>query len=210
MSWEFQTGKDPRMSWEFPELVLEADSGSGASQIQEKRILQRVECTPRKLGMAGNSQEFLGNGSEIQGLIPLGILLGALGRSQGLFQAVGIGIRVEGRAGKEFSRLDSGSKHSGKIQGRSRRDECLMWKRRRRKPEPFHKLWMRKLLETALEKLGKHKPREAPALDPNCPPKTPEVLEALGASPSGIQEFLGKSRENGWDNDPKVHQGREN
>lgn len=173
--------------------MLEADFGSGASQIWEKRILQRVECTPAKLGMVGNSQEFLGGGSEIQGLIPLGIPLGSFGRSQGLFPALGIGIRVEGRSGKEFSKLDSGSKHPGKIRGRSRWDEFLIWKRRRQKLELFHKLWMRKLLEMILKELGSHKTGETPVLDPS---KFPEFLEALAALPSRIQEFLGKSRGN--------------
>lgn len=146
--------------------------------------------------MVGKSQEFLGSGSEIQGLIPLGIQLGSFGRSQGLFPALGIGIRVEGRIGKEFSKPDLGSKHPRKIRGRSDRDEFLIWKRRRQKPELFHKLWMRKLLETILKKLGNHRTRETPALDPHCPSKFPEFLEALAAFPSGIQEFLGKSRGN--------------
>lgn len=94
---------------------------------------------------------------------------------------------MEGRIGMEFSRLDLGSKHPGKTRGRSRRDEFLIWKRRRWKPELFHKLWMRKLLETILRKLGNHKTREAPALDPDCPSKILEFLEALGV-------FLSKSR----------------
>lgn len=185
MSWEFQMGEEPPAGagrrfweWRFPNLGKMNPPGGGMHPSE-----------------TGNGWEFPGiPGKCIRNprFDSAGNSTGKLWKEPRIVPSSGNWDK-EGRSGKEFSKLDSGSKHPGKIRGRSRQDEFLIWKRRRQKLELFHKLWMRKLLETILKELGNHKTRETPALDPS---KFPEFLEALAALPSRIQEFLGKSRGN--------------